>query len=130
GELNKNKNHETIIKAISIINDPNIHYLIIGIGELKKYLVELVEKLNLESNVHFLGYNTNVEDYYHSSDVFAFPSKREGLGLAAIEAMASGLPLITSNCRGINEYSVNEKTGFVCHYDDINCFKKSILEIK
>ena len=48
------------------------------------------------------------------ADCFVFPSKREGLGIAAIEAMAGGIPLITSDCRGTREYMEDGVTGYVC----------------
>lgn len=130
GELNKNKNHETIIKAISLLEDKTIHYLICGVGHLDKYLKNLSYDLNIGKNVHLLGFREDVFLINSKSNVFAFPSKREGLGLAAIEAMACGLPIITSNIGGINDYSENLKTGFKCNPTDINCFSRAIESLR
>lgn len=129
GELNKNKNHEVIIRAISKINNPNIHYLIAGEGEYKNYLLQLAEKLNLSDNIHILGFRKDIVELNNSVDLFAFPSKREGLGLAAIEAMAAGIPIITSNTRGINDYSQNGQTGYKFKYNDIDGFAKGIKSL-
>ena len=118
GELNENKNHEIIIKAMAKFNNPRIHYMIAGKGNMENYLLNLSTKLRLSNNVKLLGYRKDIVELNLSADVFAFPSKREGLGLAAIEAMATGIPLITSNIHGINDYSVNGLTGYSCDAND------------
>ena len=61
-----------------------------------------------------------------SSDAFLFPSKMEGLGIASLEAMSAGLPLLTSNIHGINDYSFNNVTGFSYKSNDIIGFAKGI----
>ncbi|EMW5728493.1 glycosyltransferase, partial [Enterococcus faecium] len=106
GELNENKNHETIIRAIKLL-DSKVKYLICGIGTQKEYLESLITKLGLSERVLLLGYRTDIVDILCKSDIFAFPSIREGLGMAALEAMRCKLPLVTSNSHGINDYSVN-----------------------
>lgn len=126
GELNRNKNQEVIIKAIKKINNVKIHYIVIGIGNCEEYLRNLSKSLNIKQQVHFLGYRSDVSIFYHIADVFAFPSHREGLGLAALEAMAAGLPIITSNIHGINDYSIDGVTGFKTDPDDIDGFTKII----
>lgn len=125
GELSNRKNHEVVIQAIEKLPN-NIKYLICGTGELNEYLQELVTKKNLDNRVTLLGYRTDVYDIMNISDIFVFPSKREGLGLAAIEAMASGLPLITSNINGINDYSQQGYTGYLCNPTDIDQFTEYI----
>src|SRR5699024_8508283 len=60
GELNKNKNHEIIIRAIAKLNNRNIQYILCGQGELSEYLFELVKELGLESQVKFLGYREDI----------------------------------------------------------------------
>lgn len=126
GELNDNKNHQIIIKALNLLKNKNIHYIICGIGENFDQLKNLAKRYNLENNVHLLGYRSDVNEICNISSVFAFPSKREGLGLAAIEAMASGLPIITSNVHGINDYSVNGITGFSYSPSDSEGFAHGI----
>lgn len=127
GELCDRKNHEVIIRAISKLKNTNIKYLIAGIGSNKSHLEEVIRELNLENNVFLLGYRTDIDKLCKISDLYAFPSKREGLGLAAIEGMASGLPIITSNINGINDYSINGKTGMSYFPNDINGFSDGIL---
>lgn len=126
GELNKNKNHEVIINAIHRLNDTNIHYVICGEGPLEEYLRKLSKEFGIENQVHLLGFRTDIPEICKTSDVFAFPSYREGLGLAALEAMACGLPLVTSNIHGIVDYSVNGKTGYLCSPSDADSFINNI----
>lgn len=77
-------------------------------------------------NVRFLGFRTDIYELYHVADISAFPSKIEGLGLAGIEAMAAGLPLISSNVHGILDYVIDGKTGFACKPNDISGFSNAI----
>lgn len=129
GELNKNKNHRVIIKAISKIDNPNIHYVICGEGKLREYLMKLSKELGIGERVHLLGFRKDIAEICKASDVFAFPSKREGLGLAAIEAMACGLPIISSNIHGIKDYSKDGITGYTCNPNDLDGFIKSIKNL-
>lgn len=122
GELNKNKNHEVIIRALAELNDANVHYMIAGEGPLKGYLRELADSLGVADRVHLLGYRNDVAEIYKAADICCFPSFREGLGLAAIEAMACGLPIVTSNVHGINDYSVDGVTGYKCVPRDVHAF--------
>lgn len=126
GELNKNKNHETIIKALEKLDNPKIYYIICGQGPLNIYLNQLVKKLGLEKQVKLLGFCKDINEICKVSDCFAFPSRREGLGLAALEAMSSGIPIITSNVHGILDYSINGKTGYYYSPDDVDGFSRAI----
>lgn len=126
GELNQNKNHQTIIKALAELKDRHVHYAIAGSGELYDYLEQLARDLNVADQVHLLGFRNDLPDIYRVADVFCFPSYREGLGLAAIEAMSCGLPIITSNVHGINDYSRDGITGYKCSPDDVDGFTCAI----
>lgn len=129
GELNKTKNHETIIRALAKLNNSKIHYVICGRGVLENYLKDLAKKLGIEKNVHLLGFRKDIAELCKTSDLFVFPSKREGLGLAALEAMACGLPVITSNVHGIVDYSLDGKTGYTYNPVDIDSFTKGIGDL-
>lgn len=129
GELNENKNHETVIKAIAKLNNPNVYYVICGQGLLEDYLKDLIKKLGLEKQVKLLGYRRDIAEISKVVDIFAFPSRREGLGLAALEAMASGLPIITSKIHGIVDYSIDGETGYTCSPTDVEGFVKAINKL-
>ena len=127
GELNENKNHASILKAISRLKNKNICYLICGEGVEREKLSSLAKELGVENRFILAGQQKNINEFYKLADVFAFPSKREGLGLAALEAMASGLPLVTSNKNGINDYAEDGKTGYMYDPEDVDGFSKGIL---
>ena len=126
GELNENKNQQVIIKAIAKLNCDNIHYLIAGKGNTEEHLRDLSIELGISDQVHLLGFRNDVPELNAIADAFCFPSRREGLGLAALEAMACGLPIITSNIHGINDYSINGVTGYKCDRDDVDGFANAI----
>jgi len=129
GELMTRKNHEVIIKAIAKVNNSKIKYVICGVGNRFKFLEKLVIKLDITEKVQFIGLRDDIPELLKVSNIFAHPSRREGLGIAPLEAMASGLPIITSKSQGIKDYSVNEETGFVLEHNDINGFAAAISEL-
>ena len=100
GELNQNKNHEIVIRVLAQMDRPDIHYVIAGEGNIKEYLSRLAEESGIGSNVHLLGYRTDVPELYHSADINILPSIREGLPVSLMEAMACRLPCIASRIRG------------------------------
>lgn len=114
GELNDNKNHVTTIKAFADLKMNNSHYLLCGDGNKRAELEKLTKELGINNQVHFLGFQDNVLDYLYAADIFLFPSIREGLGLAAVEAMAAGLPVIASENRGSYEYAKDGWIGSLC----------------
>ena len=100
GELNKNKNHEIVLQALNKLKVKNFIYLICGRGVLKEYLERKIQEFHLTNKVKLLGYRSDVIEILKIADLFIFPSKREGLPVSVIEAMAAGLPVIASNVRG------------------------------
>lgn len=126
GELNKNKNHEIVIKALGEISNPKIHYMIVGKGSLENNLKNLARKLNLSDKVHFLGFRNDIKELLKISDIFIFPSFREGLSVSLMEAMASGLPCIVSNIRGNTDLIIDGKGGYLINPMDIIGFSNKI----
>lgn len=119
GELKTHKNHQAALRAVAKLRDKSVLYLICGKGVLRPDLEDLVHTLGIEDQVHFLGYRSDIPMLMQAADIFVHPSKREGLGLACLEAMASGLPLVTSDIQGIPDYVENGVTGFSCRPDDV-----------
>ncbi len=115
GELNDNKNHETVIKAI---NGMNVYYVIAGTGDKKDYLQGLIDEQHMTDRIKLLGFRSDVKDIYKVADIFVFPSFREGLSVALMEAMASGLPCVVSKIRG-NVDLIDENGGMLFDPHDI-----------
>ena len=130
GELNLNKNHKLVIQAMSAMRNDRIHYLIAGDGPMQNNLIEQAKKSGVEAQVHLLGFRNDIPELYQSADICVFPSIREGLGLAAIEAMAAGLPVICMDNRGSREYApMYEQAGFSCVFHDEKSLEALILRL-
>ena len=129
GEMIERKNHEVIIRALGKLQNKNIYYVICGKGPLKEYLENLAKELGLSENVVFLGFRRDIPELCHTADISAFPSRIEGLGLAGIEAMAAGVPLVSSNVHGILDYVIDGKTGYACDPEDVDGFANAISKL-
>lgn len=130
GELNVNKNQKVIIDAIYQMKDPKVHYVLCGKGDQLANLQKKVTEYGIEKQIHFLGYRTDVIDICSQSDVYVMPSHREGLPVSSLEAMYCGLPLITSNIRGLVDIMKNGVTGYMFEPDDAEHFCKAIQYLK
>lgn len=120
GDLVKRKNYPVAIEAIAKSKNSNIHYLICGEGPEKDNLIKLSRKLNVENQIHFLGYRSDVKKLLMISDFLLFSSIQEGLPRSVLEAMACGLPCIVSNIRGNNDLIKNNINGFLFEPKDSN----------
>lgn len=99
GRMVWQKNQAFVIQLFArvIIEIPEAKLLMIGEGQLRDELFQLVNRLNLTEQVSFIPYAKNVEDYFQAMDMFLFPSHYEGLGMTAIEAQVSGLFVLGSS---------------------------------
>lgn len=132
GELNKNKNHEIILRAIAALHDKRIKYVVAGRGILKEYLEQLAKDLGIEHQLQLLGFRTDVRELFKAADIFAHPSFREGLSVAVMEAMASGLPVVCTEIRGNTDLIDNNKGGFLFHPANVKSAQtalKSMLSV-
>lgn len=112
-ELNNNKNQIDLLNAIKILHKshPNIVLLLVGIGENQKFYREFVDIYGLNENVKLLGYRNDVPQILKCTDLYVSTSRREGLGLNIIEAIASGLYVIAYRGRGHNEIIIDGVNG-------------------
>ena len=138
GELIKRKNHETVIRAIvPLVKEfPQLQYVICGHGQLNDYLHSLVKELHLEDYVTFLGYREDMLEVFRCADIFVFPSFQEGLPMALLEAMASGLPVVCSNIRGSNDLMEPISSDTLCKggimvekADDANAYADALAKL-
>ena len=105
--LEPQKDHRTLIEAARLV--PEAEFVIVGDGELRGEL----ERLAAGARVRFMGAREDVPELLASFDVFAFPSRFEGLCLAVIEAQAAGVPVVATPVGGIRETVVEGETGLL-----------------
>ena len=126
GEVNHNKNHKVAIEALSLCSTKNIHYIIAGVGNCIDEYTIFSRICNVEDRVHFLGFRKDVYKILKASDMFIFPSYREGLSVALTEAMACGLPAVASRIRGNIDLIDDGLGGFLCKPTDAKGMAKYI----
>jgi len=114
-EMTKNKNHTTVLKALSLLKQKpefqNMYYLICGRGEQWNALENEAKELGISEHVRFLGYRHDVPQLCGCSDLFVFMTMREGLPVALMEAMSSGLPTVCQAIRGNTDLIENGVEG-------------------
>lgn len=126
GELSDRKNHVLIINALGELKKKEIYYVIAGRGDQTEYHKKAIEN-GIEKNLILLGNRSDIAKLCKAADVFVHPSAREGLGIAALEGMASGLPMISTNVNGMRDYVQDGVTGcVVTDKNDIVSAKKAI----
>ena len=123
GEVNKNKNHEVVIRAISKIKDLDVQYVIAGEGPQKEYLYRLADNYGVE--LHLVGFRNDIDEIYKMADVYVLPSIREGLNVSLMEAMASHVPCIASKIRGNVDLIKNGR--YLVRSNDQEGFAKAIM---
>ena len=134
GELSVRKNQSVVLEALAQIKNKNpnmmdrILYLVVGKGDMNDRLIQLSKKYGIDSNVRFLGFRTDVYELMKMSDAFIFPSLQEGLPVALMEAMGSGLPCVASKIRG-NVDLLGFNDCFLLNPSDVSGFKESIIQI-
>jgi N-acetyl-alpha-D-glucosaminyl L-malate synthase BshA len=103
--------------------------LMVGDGPERYGLEELCGKLDLCDRVVFIGKVRETQEVLEISDLFVLPSETESFGLAALEAMAMGVPVISSNTGGIPEVNINGETGFMSNVGDVEDMAKNAVYI-
>ncbi len=131
GELSVRKNHKVIIDALSLLDRERYVFLICGktMSHLGTY--DFLQQYAKEKGVRvqFLGFRTDIPELNRCADIAVLPSLREGLGLAGIEALASGVPVVGSAVQGICDYVVDGVTGYLCAPTDAKAFAEKITTL-
>lgn len=113
GALEERKGHAVLLDALAALRDPRLRVLCAGDGSLRDALPARAAALGLGDAVRFLGAVDDVADLLAAADAFLMPSHHEGLGVAALEAMAAGLPVVASRVGGLPEAVVDGETGLL-----------------
>jgi N-acetyl-alpha-D-glucosaminyl L-malate synthase BshA len=115
----KVKRVEDVIKIFEIVSKKiPAKLLMVGDGPERKHMEDLCRQLHLCDDIRFLGKQEAVEEILAISDLFIMPSENESFGLAALEAMACEVPVISSNAGGLPEVNIHGKTGYMSAIGD------------
>ena len=131
GTLKKVKGHRYLIEAMSTLvpRYPDLHALLIGDGELKADLRLGVSELGLDRHVHFLGSRHDIPQLLAASDLFVLPSLWEGLSMALLEAMATGLPIVASAVSGTVQAIKPNEGGLLVPPGDVQALASAIDQL-
>jgi glycosyltransferase involved in cell wall biosynthesis len=113
--LEARKGHEFLLEAAALLkaDGVNLTYRIAGDGPLRRQLERQVAHLGLQGQVQFLGFVGDIAKFFVDIDIFVMPSLHEGLGVAVLEAMAAGKPVIASRIGGLAESVADDVTGIL-----------------
>ncbi len=125
------KNHALLLRAFAEgpASDPSAHLVLIGDGVLREQLEDQVKDLGLGSQVRFLGLRADIPDALGAMDVFVLSSDWEGNPLCVIEAMASGLPIVSTAVGGVPDLFESGKEGLIVRPGDIQGFSNSMAHL-
>jgi glycosyltransferase involved in cell wall biosynthesis len=125
------KGHRFLLEALPEVvkQYPDLQVLFIGDGYLRTALQARTTELRLEKNVHFLGNRNDVPALLATSDYFILPSLWEGMPMALIEAMASGLPVIATRVSGTSQVMVDGETGLLVRSGDSKELERAMLRL-
>ena len=115
GTICERKGQRFIVEALAKLKKeqtiPDIHFSIIGGGEIEKELIGLSEKFGLSEHISFEGSSDKINSFLYKSNIFILPSTDEGLPIAIIEAMRASLPIVSTKVGGIPEMIKEGETG-------------------
>ncbi|MDQ1000332.1 glycosyltransferase EpsD [Neobacillus niacini] len=131
GELSYRKHQDLLIDTVGELNNkiPNLKLLLVGEGPLQLQYQQRVNKLGLNDNVEFLGFRNDISNLMSLSDMAVSSSRQEGLPVNIMESMATGLPVIVTDCRGNSDLVIHNKNGYLIKKEDIKSFAKTIEEL-
>jgi N-acetyl-alpha-D-glucosaminyl L-malate synthase BshA len=124
----KVKRIDDVVKIFAAIRkEVPAKLLLVGDGPERIHIEKLCRELGLNDAVSFLGKQNQIEEILSVGDLFLMPSETESFGLAALEAMACELPVISSNAGGIPELNIEGVTGFLCNVGDVEAMAEKAL---
>lgn len=129
--LHELKDHITAVKAIDEARrtSPSIRLLIVGEGDQRTAIEQEIEKRDLQSHVILAGNRTDIADLLAASDAFLMSSISEGIPLTIIEAMAAGLPVISTAVGGIPEMIQHDQNGYLADAGDNSALARSLVRL-
>ncbi|MCX7020017.1 MAG: N-acetyl-alpha-D-glucosaminyl L-malate synthase BshA [bacterium] len=121
--------HDVIAVFSIIARKMPAKLILIGDGPERERALELARSLDVMNRTYFLGRQTNIENYYAIADLFLFPSEYESFGVAALEALSSGVPVVATRGSGLSEVVEDGVTGFLAPVGDVEGLARSAMTI-
>jgi len=130
GRLDPIKGLDLLLRAFARI-DParRAHLLLAGDGPIRPQIEQTVAALGLTERVHLLGTRSDVPSLLKAADVYTLPSRTEGLPNALLEAMAAGVPIVTTDAPGCRDLIEDKRTGLVVPYGDIDALAAALSDL-
>ena len=131
GSLVRRKGHDVLLAALAGLHTDGQRPLlwIAGDGPERASLEKQAAELGLQGQVHFLGRRSDVPDLLAACDAFVLPSRREALGVAALEAMAAGRPVVASRVGGLAQAVVHDRTGLLVPADQPEALTEALARL-
>lgn len=131
GHVASFKNPDTWLNVAErvVTRCPDVRFVWLGGGEMLETMRAQVRELGLDSRIEFAGYSDDVRSYFRKTVVYFQPSLVESHGISVVEAMAHGIPCVTSDAGGLPESVANSETGIICPTGDVDGFAEGIVEL-
>ena len=131
GSLTQEKGYDVLLRALPTIasSHPEVELALIGDGPLKSSLQILANDLGIASRVQFAGVVADVRPWLRKATLLVAPSLSEGLGMAVVEAMAMGCPVVASKVGGLVEVVVHGETGFLVQPGSVPLLANQVIDL-
>lgn len=131
GRLDALKDHATMIRAVNLVREKfDVELNILGEGDERENLESLISQLNLEHNVNLIGNVSETSNWYRGADVLVLSSVREGFGNVIVEALAHGVPVVSTDClSGPSEILTSSKYGLLVPVGDYIRLAEAIIQV-
>jgi len=127
-EFTANKRHRDQLLALQQLNRPEVHLALAGDGDTRPEIEQLAQELNLQQQVHFLGFRYDIPALICASTALLLTSGREGLPRSIMEAFCAGIPVIGTKIRGIQDL-LSDNCGLLVEVGDIQALSQAIAEM-
>lgn len=120
------KGHDIVLQAMKKLQNDRLQLVLVGDGPIRKEMEDLVEELQLQKQVHFLGFRRDIDKIYSNSHIALLASHSESFPLALLEAANQKLPLISTDVGGVKQLITSEKYGWVVPVNDSAAYAEAI----
>jgi glycosyltransferase involved in cell wall biosynthesis len=131
GRLAKQKGFEYLIEAAKSVIEkyPHVFIFIAGTGKLEDTLKRQINRLELDNNVHLLGFHKNISELLNAADLFVLPSLYEGMPNSLMEALAHGIPAISTRVNGVEELMNDGEHGFIVESKNVLSLERAMEQL-